>query len=334
MKIAINGFGRIGRTFFRAAHKAGLEVVAINDLCDLKTLSYLLKHDSTYGDFEGKVETKEGALLVDGKEIKAYGEKDPTKLPWGDLGVDLVIESTGVFREYDQALMHIKAGAKYSLITAPFKGEKKVKTIIFGVNEESFDPEKDRVINTASCTTTCLVPVADVLNKQFKILKASMTTAHAVTMDQSLQDSPDDDPRRGRSVLQSIIPTTTGATQATSEVIEDLKDKMDGMSLRVPMPVVSVLDFVAVVGKKTSIDEVNQAMKNAAGDENYKGAIATTEEELVSADFKSHPAAAIVDLNLTKVIGDDLVKVVAFYDNEMGYSIRLAEFCKYLEDKI
>jgi len=334
MKIAINGFGRIGRTFFRAAHKAGLEIIAINDLCDLKTLSYLLRYDSTYGEFEGKVEAKESSLLVDGKEIKSSAEKDPTKLPWGELGIDLVIESTGVFREYEQAEMHLKAGAKYALITAPWKGEKEVPTFVLGVNEEKFNPESDKVINMASCTTNCLVPVADVLHKNLKVLKASMSTIHSFTMDQVLQDSPHKDLRRGRSALQSIIPTTTGATQATAEVITDLKDKINGLSFRVPTSVVSLIDFVALVEKKTSIEEVNQLFEKASKDVKYQGVIAVTNEPLVSADFKSNPAGAIVDLLSTQVIDGDLVKVLAWYDNEMGYSIRLAKFCKYIESKI
>jgi glyceraldehyde 3-phosphate dehydrogenase len=334
VKIAINGFGRIGRTFFRAAHKLGVTIDAVNDLCDNETLSYLLKYDSTYGPFEGEIKSTEDSIIVDGKEIKALGEAEPAKLPWKDLGIDLVVESTGVFVELDKASAHLEAGAKNVVITAPFKGDKIGRTFILGVNEGDFDAEKDKVASMASCTTNCLIPVADVLEKNFKILKASMSTIHSFTMDQVLQDSPHKDLRRGRSALQSIIPTTSGATIAAAEVIPTLKDKMDGMSFRVPTPTVSLLDFVALLEKKTSVEEVNQAMKAAAADEKYKGSITITEEKLVSADLRSNPAGAIVDLSLTQVIDGDLVKVIAWYDNEMGYSIRLTEFCKYLATKI
>jgi glyceraldehyde 3-phosphate dehydrogenase len=334
MKIAINGFGRIGRTFFRAAHKLGLKIDAVNDLCDNATLAYLLKYDSTYGPFEGEIKSTEDSILVDGEKIKALGEAEPAKLPWKDLGIDLVVESTGVFVELEKAGAHLEAGAKNVVITAPFKGDKIGRTYILGVNEEDFDAQKDKVSSMASCTTNCLIPVADVLEKNFKILKASMSTMHSFTMDQALQDSPHKDARRGRSALQSIIPTTSGATIAAAEVIPTLKDKMDGMAFRVPTPTVSLLDFVAVVGKKVTVEEVNEVMKKAASDPKYKGSIAITDESLVSADFRSHPAGAIVDLGLTQVIDGDLVKVIAWYDNEMGYSIRLVEFCHYLESKI
>jgi glyceraldehyde 3-phosphate dehydrogenase len=334
MKIAINGFGRIGRTFFRAAHKLGLKITALNDLCDNATLAYLLKYDSTYGPFEGEIKSTEDSIIIDGEEIKALGEAEPAKLPWKDLGIDLVVESTGVFVELDKASAHLEAGAKNVIITAPFKGDKIGRTFVLGVNEEDYDADKDKVASMASCTTNCLTPVADVLHKNFEIKKASMSTIHSFTMDQVLQDSPHKDLRRGRSALQSIIPTTSGATIAAAEVIPTLKDKMDGISFRVPTPTVSLLDFVALVGKTTTVKEINQAMKTAAADEKYKGSITVTEEQLVSADLRSDPAGAIVDLSLTQVIDGDLVKVIAWYDNEMGYSIRLAEFCKYLETKI
>jgi glyceraldehyde-3-phosphate dehydrogenase type I len=245
-----------------------------------------------------------------------------------------VVESTGVFVELDKASAHLEAGAKNIIITAPFKGDKIGRTFVLGVNEEEFDVEKDKVSSMASCTTNCLVPVAQVLEKNFKILKASMSTLHSFTMDQVLQDSPHKDLRRGRSALQSIIPTTSGATIAAAEVIPALKNKMDGLSFRVPTATVSLLDFVAVVDKPTTVEEVNQAMKAAASDEKYKGSITTTDEPLVSADLKSNPAGAIVDLSLTQVIDNDLVKIIAWYDNEMGYSIRLAKFCQYLATKI
>ncbi len=334
MKIAINGFGRIGRTFFRAAHKMGLKIDAVNDLCDNKTLAYLLKYDSTYGPFEEEIKATEKSLIIDGYEIAALGEAEPAKLPWKDLGIDLVIESTGVFIEIEKASSHLEAGAKNVVITAPFKGEKIGRTFILGVNEEDYDAQKDKIASMASCTTNCLIPVADVLEKNFKILKASMSTIHSFTMDQVLQDSPHKDLRRGRSALQSIIPTTSGATVAAAEVIPALKNKMDGLAFRVPTPTVSLLDFVAVVDKKTTVEEVNKAMEKAATDEKYKGSITVTSEQIVSADLRSNPAGAIVDLSLTQVIDGDLVKVIAWYDNEMGYSIRLAKFCQYLATKI
>jgi len=334
MKIGINGFGRIGRTFFRAATEARLEIVAINDLADLKTLMHLAKYDSTYGEFHGEVEEAEGGLMVNGKTIAFSQEKDPEKLPWRDLGVDLVIESTGVFTEKEKAAAHIEAGAKYVIISAPAKGDEAVKTFVLGINEEAFDPTTDNIMSMASCTTNALTPVAKVLNDVFGIEKAMMSTIHSFTMDQVLQDSPHKDMRRARSALQSIIPTTTGATKATAEVIPDLKDKMDGISFRVPTPTVSLVDFVALLKKDVTVEEVNKALENATGDPKLHGALSVSDEELVSADFRGNPNASIVDLLSTQVVGGNLVKVIAWYDNEMGYSYRLAEFCRFLEGKI
>lgn len=333
MKIAINGFGRIGRTFFRAAHEAHLEIAAINDLGDLKTLAHLLQYDSTYGHFPGEVEAAED-LMVNGRAIKFLQEKEPGKLPWKDLGIDLVIESTGVFTDKTSASQHLSAGAKYVIITAPFKGEEKIKTFVLGVNEEEFNPETDQIMSMASCTTNALTPVAKVLNDAFGIEKALMSTIHSFTMDQVLQDAPHEDPRRARSALQSIIPTTTGATQATAEVIPDLKDKMNGISFRVPTATVSLVDFVALLKKETSAEEINQAFKTASNEPKYHGALAVTEEPLVSADFRGNPNASIVDLLSTQVVGGNLIKVIAWYDNELGYSYRLMEFCRFLENKI
>ncbi|MBA7492602.1 Glyceraldehyde-3-phosphate dehydrogenase [subsurface metagenome] len=333
MKIAINGFGRIGRTFFRAAHELGLNIVAANDLCDLKTLAHLIKYDSTYGKFPGKIEVSDNNLVVDNKKIEIFSEKEPEKLPWQKFGIDLVIESTGVFVEYDLAAKHLTAGAERVLVTAPAKGEKPVKTFVLGVNEDKFEPAEDKVISMASCTTNALVPIADVLHKNFGIDKGMLNTVHSVTMDQRLQDSPHKDLRRARSVLESIIPTTTGATIATSKVLPELEGKMDGISLRVPIPTVSVIDFVAVLEKNVTKNEVNAAFEKASKDGKYKGSIAVTKEPLVSADFKSNPAGAIVDLELTQVVGQNLVRIIAWYDNEMGYSYRLAEFVKYISEK-
>jgi glyceraldehyde 3-phosphate dehydrogenase len=337
MKIAINGFGRIGRTFFRTAHEKGLEIVAINDLTDVKTLAHLLKYDSTYGKFDGKVEVIDGKIQIDDKMIETLSEKDPNKLPWGDLGIDLVIESTGVFTDYESASAHIKAGAKKVIITAPAKGEggegEKIKTIVLGVNEKDYE-NSDQIISMASCTTNCLAPVAKVLDEALGIEKSFMSTIHSFTMDQVLQDSPHKDLRRARAALQSIIPTTTGATQAVAETLPQLKDKMNGLSFRVPTSTVSVIDFVALVGKETSKEKINELFKKASRDPSYQNSLAVTEEKLVSADFRSNPAGAIVDLPLTMVVEGNLIKVVAWYDNELGYSYRLAEFCKFIENSL
>ena len=333
-KIAINGFGRIGRTFFRSAYQEGLDIVAINDLVEVEVLAHLLKHDSTYGKFTGIVEVKNDKLVVDGKEIIAFAEKEPGNLPWEKLGIDIVIESTGVFREKEQAEEHIKAGAGLVVITAPAKGETPVKTFVHGVNHNDFDPETDKVISMASCTTNCLVPVAKVIDDYFGIKKASMNTVHSFTQDQRLQDAPHKDLRRARAALQSIIPTTTGATVAASLVLPQLKDKMDGLSLRVPTPTVSIVDFVALVKKKTTVKEVNSVFEKEAKNPKWEGALKVVKEPLVSADFRGDEAASIVDLLSTQVIDGDLVRVLAWYDNEAGYSARLAKFVKFLGERI
>lgn len=334
MKIAINGFGRIGRTFFRAATEARLNVVAINDLADLKTLAHLAKHDSTYGEFPGEIEATDDGLMVNGRTIKFTSEKEPAKLPWRELDVDLVIESTGVFTQKEKALGHIEAGAKYVIISAPAKGDEAVKTFVLGVNEEEFDPATDNVMSMASCTTNALTPVAKVLNDVFGIEKAMMSTIHSYTMDQVLQDSPHKDLRRARAATESIIPTTTGATSATTQVIPDLKDKMAGVSFRVPTATVSLVDFVAVLKKEVTVEEVNSALTKASEDHKFQGALAVSDEPLVSVDYKGNPSGSIVDLLSTQVVGGNLVKVIAWYDNEMGYSYRLTEFCRYLEGKV
>jgi len=334
MNIAVNGFGRIGRTFFRAAYEKGLNVAAINDLGDPKTLAHLLKWDSTYGKFQGEIALKDNAIVVDDKEILFTQEKDPTMLPWKKMEVGIVIESTGIFTNFEDASKHLQAGAQYVVITAPAKGDQKVKTIVPGVNEDAFSPETDKVLSMASCTTNCLVPVAAVLDSVFGIEKALMSTIHSFTMDQVLQDAPHKDLRRARSALQSIIPTTTGATKATAEVLPSLKDKMNGLSFRVPTATVSVMDFVALLKQNVSVEALNNAFVQAAGEPKYQGAIAVVNEPLVSIDFKGNPNASIVDLLLTQVVGGNLVKIIAWYDNELGYSHRLVEFCKYIENKL
>ena len=334
MKIAINGFGRIGRTFFRAAYDAKLEIVAINDLGDINTLGHLLKYDSTYGAFPGSVEVDDGFITCDGKMIKFLSEKDPEKLPWKDLEVDVVIESTGVFTEKSQLEKHITAGAKLAILSAPSKGEEKVKTIVLGVNEETFDSATDKVISMASCTTNALTPMADVINRKFGIEKAMMSTIHSFTMDQVLQDSPHKDLRRARAALQSIIPTTTGATKATAEVIPDLKGKMEGVSFRVPTSTVSLVDFVVLLKKDATVEEINTALTEASNEPKYHGALAVSDEPLVSIDYRGNSNASIIDLLSTQVVGGNLAKIVAWYDNELGYSYRLTEFCRYLDGKI
>ena len=335
MKIAINGFGRIGRTFFRAAYEKQLNIVAVNDLGDIKTLAHLLKYDSSYGKFEAEVEIKDNKLVIDGKEIAVFQEKEPANLPWKDLSVDLVIESTGIFTDQESASVHIKAGAKNVIITAPAKktANEKIKTIVLGVNEKEFNPDDD-ILSMASCTTNALAPVAKVLHDNFGVQKSTMTTIHSYTMDQRLQDDAHKDLRRARAAALSIIPTTTGATIAATEVIPDLKNKINGISYRVPTVTVSLLEFVALVSKETNVEEVNAVYKKAAEDPKYQDAIDVCEEPLVSADFKGNPHGAIVDLLSTQVIDGTLVRVVAWYDNELGYSYRLAAFCQYIEEKI
>ena len=333
MKFAINGFGRIGRTFFRSAYKLGLLPEAINDLVPVDNLVYLLTYDSTYGKFEGKIEIKNGNLVVDNKVIKVFAEPEPEKLPWSKENIDLVIESTGRFVEYDLAERHIKAGAKMVLISAPYKGDKEMKTIVYGINEKDLSKE-DKVFSMASCTTNCLIPVAKILEDEIGLEKAVMNTIHSFTMDQMLQDAPHKDFRRGRSALQSIIPTSSGATVATSRIIPTLKDKMDGYSFRVPTPTVSVLDFVAVTKKRTSKEELQEIFRKYAKDNTLEGALEVISEPLVSSDFRGNEAAAIVDLELIQVIDGNLIRIVAYYDNEMGYSARLALLVKYIAEKI
>jgi len=331
MKIAINGFGRIGRLSAKAILAyPELEIVAVNDLTDPATLAHLFCYDSTYGRFEGEVKTTGEDLIINGKPIKVLSEKDPSLLPWANLGIDLVIESTGRFTDRENASKHLTAGAKKVVISAP--AENPDVTIVVGVNEDVYNPEEHKVISMASCTTNCLTPIAKVLQDKFGIEKALMSTVHSFTMDQVLQDAPHKDLRRARSTLQSIIPTTTGATRATAEVIPELKDKMDGLSLRVPTPTVSVVDFVALLKTSTTPQEINQAMKEAA-EGSMKGILDVSDKPLVSVDYKGNSFSAVVDALLTQVVGGNLVKVVAWYDNEWGYSCRMADLCKIINDK-
>jgi glyceraldehyde-3-phosphate dehydrogenase type I len=325
IKVAINGFGRIGRLVFRIGLEKGVKFVAINDLAPLKTLAYLLKYDSAYGPYDGKIEVGEGFLKVDGNKIKVFAEPDPSKLPWKDLGVDIVIEATGIFKEHEKASLHLSAGAKRVLISAPSKDPD--ITVVYGVNHKDIRKE-DKIISVASCTTNCLAPVAKVLNDNFGIKKGFMTTVHAYTSSQKLVDSPDKKLRRGRAAAYNIVPTTSGATTATAQVIPELEGKMDGVSLRVPIIVGSIVDFVAELNREVSKEEVNDAFKKAERD-NLKGVLQYTEDEIVSSDIVKNTHSSIVDGLSTQVIGNS-VKVLAWYDNEYGYSCRMVDIIKYL----
>jgi glyceraldehyde 3-phosphate dehydrogenase len=335
-KIGINGFGRIGRQVFKAIrdfHPNTLEVVAVNDIGDVPTMAHLLKYDSNYGRFDGTVEVTENGLLVDGKLLKVLAERDPANLPWDDLGVDIVIESTGLFTKREDASKHIQAGAQKVIISAPAKGED--LTIVLGVNEGMYDPAKHHVISNASCTTNCLAPAAKVVNDKFGIVKAMMTTVHAYTNDQRILDLPHKDLRRARAAALSIIPTTTGAAKAVALVIPDLKGKFDGYALRVPTPTVSVVDFTAMVQKATTTEELRQAFRDAAAGP-MKGILAAVAEPLVSIDYKGDSHSSSVDLQFTQVLGGegDMVKVVAWYDNEWGYSCRTADLASLIASKL
>jgi glyceraldehyde 3-phosphate dehydrogenase len=329
VKIGINGFGRIGRVIMRAAQRMGadLDFVAVNDLTDAQTLAHLLKYDSVHGAFPGEVQVKGNALFVDGKEIKVLAVKDPAQLPWKDLGVEVVMECTGLFREKDKAAKHLEAGAKKVIISAPAKGPD--ITIVMGVNHQAYDPNKHHIISNASCTTNCLAPVAKVLLDTFGIQRGLMTTIHAYTNDQVILDFPHKDLRRARAAALSMIPTTTGAAAAVSLVLPQLKGKLDGMAIRVPTPNVSVVDLVAEVEKETSVDGVNAALKKASEGE-LKGILGYTEEPLVSVDFNGTALSSIVDAPSTTVIEGRMVKVLSWYDNEMGYSSRMVDVAKFI----
>ncbi|MBR2836730.1 type I glyceraldehyde-3-phosphate dehydrogenase [Candidatus Saccharibacteria bacterium] len=324
VKIAINGFGRIGRNAFKIlSARKDAEVVAINDITDAATLAHLLKYDSAYGIFDKDVEAKENSIVVDGKEIPVYAEKDPKNLPWRDLGVDIVIESTGFFTKPEAARAHIDAGARRVIISAPAKGEG-AKTIVIGVNEELVE-DADEIISNASCTTNCIAPIMKVLEDTFGIEKAMMTTVHSYTGSQRLLDAPAKDLREARSAAENIVPTTTGASKAAALTIPSLKDKFTGLSIRVPTPVVSLSDITAVLKKDTSKEELRALFEKVAEEPYYEGIIGVTDEELVSSDFIGDPRSCIVDLPLLDVVGGNMIKVVAWYDNEWGYSNRLVE---------
>lgn len=326
-RVAINGFGRIGRNAFKIAFdRDDVEIVCINDLTDTKTLAYLLKHDTNYGTYKYDVSFDDTNIIVNDKKVKVSAEKDPTILPWKDLNVDVVIESTGFFVEPEKARAHITAGAKKVIISAPAKGDSAdtALTVVLGVNEDKL-AEAGEVISNASCTTNCITPVAAVIENNFGIDKLMMTTIHSYTASQHLQDGPGKNLREDRAGAQNITPTTTGASIAAAKALPALKGIFGGVEVRVPTPVVSLSDFVIVTKKDVTVDEVNEAFKKAAGEPFYQGILAVTEEELVSSDFIGNSHSAIVDLKLTSVIGGNLLKVMAWYDNEWGYSNRLVE---------
>lgn len=332
-KIGINGFGRIGRLTLRTINqyqKGKLEVVAINDLTDTKTNAHLFKWDTSFGQYPGKVEATADSITVDGKMIKVLSERDPGKIPWRDYGVDIVIESTGIFTDATKATAHRQGGAKKVIVSAPAKNED--ITIVLGVNEEKYDPKKHNIISNASCTTNCIAPVIKVLHQSFGISKGLMTTIHAYTNDQRVLDMVHKDLRRARAAALNILPTTTGAAKVVGEIIPDLKGKVHGMAFRVPTAVVSVVDFVADLKKDVTVEEVNQAFRKAS-ESSLKGILEYCQEELVSMDFKGNPASSIIDALGTMVIGGNMVKVLAWYDNEWGYSCRLADLAAYIADK-
>ncbi len=324
VKVAINGFGRIGRNALKILlERHDTQVVAINDITDAKTLAHLLKYDSSYGTYDKKVVAKENAIMVNTREIPVFAEKDPAKLPWGELGVDVVIESTGFFTNPKDARAHIKAGAKKVVISAPAKGEG-VKTVVLGVNEDVVE-DGDVIISNASCTTNCIAPIMKVLEDEIGIEKAMMTTVHSYTGSQRILDAPAKDLREARSAAENIVPTSTGASKAAALTIPSLKGKFNGLSVRVPTPVVSLSDITAIVRRDITKEELQNLFKKAAKEPYYQGIIGITDEELVSSDFIGDPHSCIVDLPLIDVVGGNMIKIVAWYDNEWGYSNRLVE---------
>jgi glyceraldehyde 3-phosphate dehydrogenase len=331
VRVGINGFGRIGRNIMRAALGDGnIDFVAVNDLTSAHTLAHLLKYDSVLGNLQARVEAREDTIAVDGDEFKVLSKRDPAELPWKELGVDVVFESTGLFTDRASAAKHITAGAKKVVITAPAKGPD--LTVVLGVNEDKYDPSRHQIISNASCTTNCLAPLAKVIHQTFGIRKGWMTTIHSYTNDQQLLDLPHKDLRRARAAALSMIPTSTGAALAVGEVLPDLKGKLDGFAMRVPTPNVSVVDLAAIVDRKTSAQELNAAFKEAAGGK-LKGILAVSEEELVSIDFKGNANSSIVDAAYTKVMDGDFVKVLSWYDNEWGYSNRCVDLLRLLVKK-
>jgi len=333
IRVGINGFGRIGRQVLKAVlerQSENLEVVAINDLFDVKSNAHLFKYDSTYGVFPGKVEAGKDGLIINGRTVKSFALREPKAIPWGDEGVDIVVESTGRFRTGPEASAHLEAGAKKVIISAPAKEED--ITIVMGVNHENYRPDEHHIISNASCTTNCLAPPALIVNRTFGIEKALMSTVHSYTSDQRLMDLAHSDLRRARAAAMNIIPTTTGAAKAVALVIPELAGRFDGYSLRVPTPTVSIVDFVAEVRKETNTEELREVLKKATASE-LKGIMACEDDPLVSSDFKGNPHSSIVDIEFTQVIKGNMVKVVTWYDNEWGYSCRVADLAAYMAQK-
>ena len=332
IKVGINGFGRIGRNVLRTSlNDPNLEFVAVNDLTDPKTLAHLLKYDSVLGNLPNKVTAGADSISVDGKVIKVFKEKDPAALPWESVGAQVVIESTGRFTDATDAKKHLRGTVKKVIISAPAKNED--FTVVLGVNEEKYDPKKHHIISNASCTTNCLAPIAKVINDQFHIISGTMTTIHSYTNDQVILDFPHKDLRRARAAALSMIPTTTGAAKALKLVVPELAGKLDGFSMRVPTPNVSVVDLVVWVEKKTTKEEVNSVLKKASESGPLKGYLGFEENELVSSDFKGDPRSSIVDAGMTLVVGGNCVKVISWYDNEWGYSCRVRDLIHYIADK-
>jgi glyceraldehyde 3-phosphate dehydrogenase len=329
--VGINGFGRIGRLVLRAAlERDAVDVVAVNDITDAKTLAHLFKYDSIHGTYRGNVSVADGSIVLDDKPVKVFAERDPADLPWKTLGVEIVVESTGIFRDRDGAGKHLEAGAKKVIITAPAK--KPDLTIVIGANEGSYDKTKHHIVSNASCTTNCLAPVAKVLDDNFGIVHGLMTTTHAYTNDQRILDLPHSDLRRARAGAVSMIPTTTGAASAVAEVLPELKGRLDGMAIRVPTPNVSLVDLVAELENEVTTEEVLDALR-AAADGELKGILGVSEEPLVSIDFNGDPRSSIVDAESTRVIDKKMVKVLAWYDNEWAYSVRLVDLIEYIASK-
>ena len=333
VRVGINGFGRIGRQSLKALieRTPDVEVVAVNDLVETSMNAILFKHDSTYGQYEGTVAATDDAIVIDGREIRVLKEKDPAALPWGELGVDIVLESTGIFTSADKARAHLDAGARKVIISAPARGED--ITIVLGVNEDRYDPDNHHIISNASCTTNCLAPAAKVVHDLLTIERGLMNTIHSYTNDQRILDVAHEDPRRARSAGLNIIPTTTGAAKALALVIPDLKGKFDGFSLRVPTPTVSVVDFTAEVGRPTTVDELNAAFRAAAAGP-LDGILGVSDEPLVSTDFRGDSRSSIIDSASTMVIGGTMVKVIAWYDNEWGYSCRVADLIGHVAARL
>ncbi|MDF2645562.1 glyceraldehyde 3-phosphate dehydrogenase [Paenibacillus sp. V4I3] len=330
-KVGINGFGRIGRNVFRAAlNNSEVQIVAVNDLTDVKTLAHLLKYDTTHGKLDATVEAGEGELIVNGRSIKVFAERDPGNLPWASVGAEIVIESTGIFTAKEKASLHLKGGAKKVIISAPASDED--ITIVLGVNEDKYDPAAHTIISNASCTTNCLAPFAKVINDSFGIVKGMMTTVHSYTNDQSVLDVPHKDLRRARAAAENIIPSSTGAAKAIGLVLPELKGKLNGMAMRVPTPNVSVTDLVVELKVNVTVDEVNAALKQAS-EGPLKGILNYTEDALVSSDFNGDPASSTIDALSTMVVGDNMLKVVSWYDNEWGYSNRVVDLVAFIAKK-